>query len=555
MVTTFYNPYERDPVNADSIIASDRIINDFILDLSNLRQNNPTPRNFTVVGKNEAGFTLEVKNEDDHYYNFTTRAFQTTKSNLKAITSSSGSYTGSITFPTVADDDHYDIYLYADLHTKHAAYNEVRFEDGTLDINSSTGSNSSLLQKIIYQYTPVTLTLTGYSVGGTVGGTFGTTAFEFNRGERSAKAAFSFTTTAAATAAYRVLKQPTADDILSFLQPVVGSAPESLPGEDIYPTVTGSGTVNGAVTSGVKVVISEDVASVMKVGDRINTAECVLAGICTHALDTQVVTVVALNPDGDNVKEFSISTAIAIAHGYGLRFSNQKNYQWPVDNTNGILPGMILVPGGNATADSIIAPYEDKVIIFENTVDEKTIIKNLAPAVNTRAKSPTIVDGLVTVQTGSIVFSKQQVLALAGDTLKIGGYGDKNILNVNGYDIVFTDLAITLTPPSTTATESTIGNAVVAVASREGIINNVSRVGGLGINPTLQNPLITSGGGATGSGDITMDAVQQLENTAVLTIENTGRIATITGNMEVIKAGTGNATLRFDVNNLLSTSA
>ena len=151
MVTTFYNPYERDPVNADSIIASDRIINDFILDLSNLRQTNPTPRKFTVVGKNEAGFTLEVKNEDDHYYNFTTRAFQTTKSNLKAITSSSGSYTGSITFPTVGDNDHYDIYLYADLQTKHATYNEVRFEDGTLDINSSTGSNSSLLQKIIYQ--------------------------------------------------------------------------------------------------------------------------------------------------------------------------------------------------------------------------------------------------------------------------------------------------------------------------------------------------------------------------------------------------------------------
>ena len=550
MVTTFYNPYERDPVNADSISASDRIINDFILDLSNLRQTNPTPRNFTVVGKNEAGFTLEVKNEDDHYYNFTTKAFQATKSNLKAITSSSGSYTSSITFPTVADDDHYDIYLYADLHTKHAAYDEVRFKDGTLDINSSTGSNSSLLQKIIYQYTPVTLTLTGYSVGGTVAGTFGTTAFEFNRSERSAKAAFSFITTAAATAAYRVLKQPTADDILSFVQPVVGSAPELLPGEDIYPTVTGTDTVNGAVTSGTSVTMDAAVSTKMAVGDRINTTEH-LAGGAAHAIDSSVVTVASL--DSENV--FSLSTAIALADGIGLSFSNEQYYQWPVDNVKGILPGMILVPGGNATADSIIAPYEDKVIIFENTVDEKTIIKNLAPAVNTRAKSPTIVDGLVTVQTGSIVFSKQQVLALAGDTLKIGGYGDKNILNVNGYDIVFTDLAITLTPPSTATTESTIGNAVVAIKSREGIINNVSRVGGLGINPTLQNPLITSGGGATGGGDITMNAVQQLENTAILTIENTSRIATITGNMEVIKAGTGNATLRFDVNNLLSTSA
>jgi hypothetical protein len=49
-----------------------------------------------------------------------------------------------------------------------------------------------------------------------------------------------------------------------------------------------------------------------------------------------------------------------------------------------------------------------------------------------------------------------------------------------------------------------------------------------------------------------MDAVQTLENGITLTIENTSRIATITGNIEIMKAGTANQTLRFDVEKLLS---
>ena len=86
----------------------------------------------------------------------------------------------------------------------------------------------------------------------------------------------------------------------------------------------------------------------------------------------------------------------------------------------------------------------------------------------------------------------------------------------------------------------------------EGVIDDVSRVGGIGINSALQNPLITGGGGATGSGNWTADAVQTLESGITLTVENTGKIATITGNIQIIKAGTASQTLRFDLEKLLS---
>ena len=52
-----------------------------------------------------------------------------------------------------------------------------------------------------------------------------------------------------------------------------------------------------------------------------------------------------------------------------------------------------------------------------------------------------------------------------------------------------------------------------------------------------------------------MDAVQTLENGITLTVENTSRVATITGNIEIVKAGTAGQTLMFDVEKLLSTSA
>ena len=49
-----------------------------------------------------------------------------------------------------------------------------------------------------------------------------------------------------------------------------------------------------------------------------------------------------------------------------------------------------------------------------------------------------------------------------------------------------------------------------------------------------------------------MSAVQTLESGITLTVGNTGRIATITGNVEIVKAGNASVTLRFDINKLLS---
>ena len=83
----------------------------------------------------------------------------------------------------------------------------------------------------------------------------------------------------------------------------------------------------------------------------------------------------------------------------------------------------------------------------------------------------------------------------------------------------------------------------------------MSRLSGIGINKKSGNPLITAGGGADGAGNFTVDLAQTLEKGVTLNIENTGTVATISGNIEIIKAGTSDRRLRFDLEKIISSSA
>ena len=597
-------------------------ISAFDLDLSDISAEGES-RAFEIIGGSEVEFRLEVKdNTTGYYYNFATNLFQAKQAFLNESISGT-SYSGSILFPSVTgSDDQYDVFLFASPNSRHASYIEARFSDGSLDINNSIGSNSLLMQKVIYQYTALTLTLQGYSVGSALAGTFGTDAITINRG-KSSKSSFSLTTTAAATAAYRVLKSVAASDILSFVSPTIGSAPVVLPGENIYPTATAAFTgddINGAVTSGVVVRMDNtDLSAVIKVGDKITTpvrTDTVNGAVSSGSkvvmdnnvalnmasgdqvtgnayLDANIVTVAELNPDADNVKEFTLSESVAIADGATLTFSskinrslttvtvvetsstatdftmsqainfrdncpltffNQMNYRWPVDNYAHVMgAGFIATPGGGTLDNTVLADYLDTTTVFAGTKQEKTYINQEAKAVDTLALKPTITRGEVSTQPGAIIFNKQQPLALAGNTLKIGGYGQVSIKNTYGYDLVFSNLSVVLTPVQTTTTAAVNNSTSVVVASRNGILDDVSTVSGIGINASLVDPTVDSGAGAvTGAGTIVLTAAQTLENGATLTFANAGLVATVTGDVRILKAGVSSQTLRFDIENLLS---
>ena len=114
-----------------------------------------TVRQFTVVGDPGAQFTMTATNEDSHFYNFSEEvdkngdlkvalAFTATPDRLDVKTlDESGSYTGSIQFPAITDDDHYYITLYA-------------VNDTVLNANLST--NKVYILPKIYKYKDTTVT-------------------------------------------------------------------------------------------------------------------------------------------------------------------------------------------------------------------------------------------------------------------------------------------------------------------------------------------------------------------------------------------------------------
>ena len=610
---TLMSDIEHDALYGDNITES-QVLTNFDLDLSDIPAAGSV-RNFSILGTNKAKFSLEIKNANNYYYNFTTKLFQESQTKLNDKVIGNG-YSDSVTFPSIVttdtvngavssgvkvvmdtvvantmavgdrvtgntvlnstivtvaaldpdgdntsefslssavalDDgitlsftggDQYDFYLFTENGTSHMPRSEVRFIDGTIDENSSSGSNSLLLKKVIYQYSSSLLTMSTISSSGTINISKADDTLEVFRGKGNVKTLFTITATSASTKSFQIIKQPTSNDILSFLELTVGSDPEDLRGEDIYPAVTAIGKINVAVSSSTTVTI-DGLSANPKIGDRFE----IIDG--PNSSDAQIVTAVHAE-----FESFTSSVAISADNDKAIYFSNQMNHQWPLDNIDKVTEGMIVVAGTNVTTDTIVSRYEDSITTLAGTSKARTIVQNSAPAKNTLGQKPTIEKGIVTTQAGNVVFDKQQGIALAGDTVKIGGYGTSQILNVSGYEMLFSDLTVALTPITTTTTAASTASTSVVVAARDGILNTVSTVSGIGINASTAAPTVNSGASATGAGTIVLSAAQSLENGVTLTFPGAGKVITITGSVEVLKAGIGNPTLTFDVDKLVTST-
>ena len=582
-----------------------KIIKDLVIDLGSIAYAGEQ-RSFSVTGDDGAIFSLEIKNEDDHYYNFKTQEFTSTYKKLKNKKIQNGIFTSSINFPTVSDDDHYDIFLYAEpiFDTVQADYEEVRFGDGTVDINSSKGSKSNLLQKILYQLSDTTITLSALApstLRGTTNFTgFGVTTdtFTVGRGKTIGKSSFSVVAQAAATKAFQVARQPTENDLTAFTTVVFGDAVPIFR-EDAFTgfTARNTDTVDGAITSGVKVVMDNNVATKMAIGDRITGTGIPSSSVVTVAvlnpdgdnvkefsmseavalgdgvtltfsseLNRRNVTVVALNPDGDNVKEFSMSQAVDLFDGMTLTFTAPHRRRFNVAAASSIhklAEGMIYVDSDFPTIDTVsISSFEDKTTYTTEVhnedgtiteVENETIHVSL-PGIDPAGNKPTIANGVVTKQLGNITFSDQVINDVDDTNNKyFYAYGPDAIKTVNNSVIKLSNLKAVITKPTTTTTAAVSNSATIPVADREGTIQNVSTVSGIGIAPGAVDPTVTSTT-ADGAGNWTLGVAQTLESGVTLTVENTSRIVTITGDIEFVNVEDANFTLYFDLEKFLIAS-
>lgn len=584
-----------------------KIITDFVINTNDIKASGES-RTFTVSGTQGAVFSLEIKN-GNNYYNFHTNLFQSTESKLSNISIKSGSYTGQVKFPAVSAGAQYDIFLYSETNqnTRHANYTEVRSADGNIDINASKGSISNLVQKVIYQTLDVTVTVTSLNPIATVTGTSGSSTITASRDRSTGKIPFSFNWDVSSTRTLTIKKQPIAGDAFATATVTVGSSPVDIEGENLYPAITETDTVDGDFSESNKIVMDNNVASKMVVGDRVTTPETTdtvdgavfirgdgvtttkivmdnnVAGkmsvfdavtgtpeldelkatnnaarvtalnpdsdnpkeftisatsktltipdgttlTFTNPINDQIITVAALNPDTDNVKEFSISEALesltpkaVIRDGITLNFSNQRNHRWPISATSfdvgNIKAGMRTVRGTHFVETSRqVAEYLDQTTVLEGEPGEYKVDNVRIPALDTLNQKPISVrDGttkVVTTTTGSsttpvyITFDKQAKLTFGGTSESIYGYGVSNIKSLSGYDIELSDLAVKLTEIKTTTTAAVSNSTSIPISNRDGIMDGISTVSGIGTN-TLVKGTDTVDGAVSSGVKVVMDA-------------------------------------------------
>ena len=208
----------------------------------------------------------------------------------------------------------------------------------------------------------------------------------------------------------------------------------------------------------------------------------------TSKLNREVITVAALNPDTDNAKEFSMKDAngnsvnVGILDNTTLSFSSQRNYRWEIDNIHKLTPGMKQLTGSFFTSQPTIKEYLVQTTILEGEPGEYKIDNVRVPALDNSGIEPVATRNAVTkvettVQTGIVTFSEQAKLTFGGGAnATLFSYGPSEINRLTGYDVEFTDLAVALTPITTTTTEVVSASTSVPIANRMGISDTISSV-------------------------------------------------------------------------------
>lgn len=536
-----------------------KIIKSFKLDTSDIKAAGEV-RKISISGDNGATFSLEIRN-GALYYNFNTKLFQATKAGLVNVNITGGQYQVGVNFPSVSAGAQYDFYLIANKGTKHSQYNEVRLADGSVDINLTTGSNSNIIQRVIYQTLDITLTVGNFSPNGTITGTNTSATITTSRNGITSEVPFSCSFAVSSTRTLSINKQPLPKDIMVFINATVGAAPLTIPGENIYPRPTAADkVVDGAVTSGVNVTMDDDFTGLWAVGDRV-TGNAAL----DDRTQATAVTVAAVNV-GSNAKVFAMSEAIAIDDDETLSFFAQRNHRWPISSTSvdlsKITAGMKHPGGTFFDGLATLKDYVDLDIVDKGIKGIVAVEKIRIPSIDTAGIKPLITRDpttkVVTTTVGaaanpiSITFDKQALLTFGGITAKIFSYGSEEINRVTGHDVSFSNLTATLTEVSTVTTAAVNSSTSVPVANRAGIMDAISSVSGIGIDPNAAPTVASGAGSVTGAGTIVLSAAQTLENGAALTFPGAGSVVTIAGKIKVNKAGNEDVTLRFDLEKFLT---
>ena len=251
---------------------------------------------------------------------------------------------------------------------------------------------------------------------------------------------------------------------------------------------------------------------------------------------------------------------IAVFDNATIYLASRRNHRFEVTDAFGLQNGMVVdasTAETNTTSGSAISNFTTNLGSEENPQYQ------IVPGVELIGeKTATYNRGVATfTQKGLVTFNEQQTFAFANGTKHIYAYGVESIKSISGWDVSITDLAAKITKPTTTTTAAVINHTSVPVASGRGIMDgDVSIV--TSNNITGQNTVTTIASYNESSNEtatLTLSSAVTLDNGETLTFDNASRTITITGNININKAGAGIAgdgvlDLYFDIDRFLTSA-
>ena len=542
---------------------------------TNYKDLEPSGDDRDIIIRGDKGFVFSIEIYEGNrasYYNFKTKTWAATSYRLTNVEASDNLYSVSVNFPSQSSLKTFTINVYSEtvenIKTTHESFLGVRNLDGSLNLNLSTGSDSNIISKVLYQDVIKNLYLS-----------------------------------CIAPSLYTVSKSSIVGDAIGsnriIVEDNVLTGGVIAIGDKI--TVTGiAASVHGIV---LKLDPDNDNENEIEISKIDTVADGVLAtftpafnGVTPHYTDStsgrQALEVASLSsaslgftitvtapasrgltllrvPTTEDLCFVNLVTfganALAIP---GEDVSGSTYYRWPITNIANLGNGMILDParkatGGEAdtTTPANISDYKTTktVHIVNNTnkyltdFEEKTVTDLFVNAVDSDAYPVTAIDrnGRVTAKAGDIVFNVKQKDALKSNSnVRIIAQGGGSIKQSTGMDVAVSNVTAVAATLQATVTGSTSASTSIALNEVGGVVVG-SSVRGIGIDSTVANPIVVSKSVASGSGTIVVSAAQTLEENIVLFFDGPTSVLTIKGIIDVTNMPISDTTLYFNLEGFL----
>jgi len=533
-------------------------------------------KKITIIGSPGFIFSLEIyEGSRASYYNFKTKTWAASSYKLTNVQGISGVANVDIDFPAQSTLKTFTINIYAEtvenIKTIHNAFVEVKNEDGSLNLNASTGSDSGVITKTLYQDVVKHLYLSAISPSKTHQSTG--------------------TTNGAVSSNRMIIVQDATDPSIVEVGDLISVS--NADGSGI------AGTLGVLVTK-----INPDGNNTheieMSAADAVDTGRTVtffpaFRGMIPNNISSTVgradlevasgssssfafsLTLSAIGGRGFYVNRLPVAEDLCFINPItfgadplaitGEDVSASTYHRWPVTNIANITNSMILDPsrsstGVNTTTPALIADYSttktlqeiDESNRYYTDVNDYTEQDAYVQGVDGFGNVATAVDrnGRVTAKAGNLAFNVQQDDALKLDAnVLIIAQGVESVQEATGIGVSLSGVTITKTQVSTTTSAASSASTTIAATEVQDIVVGAS-VRAVGINSAVANPTVVSKAATSGGANIVVSAAQTLEDGITLFFDGPSKELVIKGTINVSNMAIADTTLYFNVENFLS---